>query len=260
MNPTTITDFDQREVTRVCIHAAQLLMQHGTESALVESVSRRLGEAFGADSVEVALMANAITLTTLKHGHCVTTVRRNIDRGINMHMAVGVQRVMLDAEAGRIGLVEVARQLDALRPFHYNRWLVVFMIGLSCAGFARLVHADWIACGITFVASAVAMAVRQLLAQWHFNPIVNFTIGAFVATSISAQGLIYQLGATPKIAMASCVLLFVPGMPLINAVSDMVKGYMNTGIARMGMAVLLCIGTCIGILLAMLAWNVRGWL
>lgn len=260
---TTTKEFDQRAVTHACIHAAQLLMQHGTESALVESVARRLGLALGAAGVEVAVMANAITITTLTSGgECFTLVRRNIDRGINMHTAVEVQRIMLDAEAGKIGMGEVDRRLNAVAasPFHYNRWLVVFMIGLSCAGFARLVHADWIACGITFVASAAAMAMRQVMAHQHFSPVVNFTVSAFVATSIAAQGLIYQLGSTPKIAMASCVLLFVPGMPLINAVSDMVKGYMNTGIARMGLAILLCIGTCIGILLATLLWNVRGWL
>ncbi|AHF89678.1 hypothetical protein OpiT1DRAFT_02028 [Opitutaceae bacterium TAV1] len=261
MTTSPVSEDAQREITRVCVHAAQLLMQHGTESALVESASRRLGLALGVESVEVAVMANAITLTTLCGKRCQTTVRRNIDRGINMHMAVGVQRIMLDAEAGGLDVAEVERRLGALTPFHYNRWLVVVMIGLSCAAFARLAHADWSGCALTFVASAAAMVARQQLAVLHFNPVVNFTVAAFVATSIAAQGLLHDLGTkTPRIAMASSVLLFVPGMPLINAVSDMVKGYMNTGIARLGLAVLLCVGTCIGILLAMMVWGARGWL
>ena len=46
------------------------------------------------------------------------------------------------------------------------------------------------------------------------------------------------VGDTPRIAMASCVLLLVPGYPLINSISDMVKGYINTGLAR-GMYALL---------------------
>ena len=60
--------------------------------------------------------------------------------------------------------------------------------------------------------------------------------------------------------MASCVLLLVPGFPMINSVSDMVKGYINTGLSRGMMAVLLGAATSAGIVLAMTVWNVWGWL
>ncbi|MGL4419015.1 MAG: threonine/serine exporter, partial [Plesiomonas shigelloides] len=33
----------QREVTRLCIQSALMLLQHGAESTLVEQVSERLG-------------------------------------------------------------------------------------------------------------------------------------------------------------------------------------------------------------------------
>ena len=60
--------------------------------------------------------------------------------------------------------------------------------------------------------------------------------------------------------MAASVLMLVPGFPLINAVSDMVKGYMNTGISRWAVATMLSIATCGGILLATSVWNVWNWL
>ncbi len=263
MADSPISAEEQNEITRVCVLAAQILMQHGTESALVETVARRLGLALGADSVEVALMAHAITLTTLCGKRSQTTVRRAIDHGVNMHMSVQVQRVMLDAEAHRCGTAVVAERLEALRPFHYPHALVVVMVGLSCAAFAWLAGASWCACLLTFAASATGMAIRQQLAHWHFSPIINFTLSAFVVTSITAQGLIHNWGIAPadaRLAMASCVLFFVPGVPLINGVSDMVKGYMNTGIARLGVASLLSIGTCIGILFATLVWGAHAWL
>ncbi|GAM76855.1 putative membrane protein [Vibrio ishigakensis] len=36
--------------------------------------------------------------------------------------------------------------------------------------------------------------------------------------------------------MASSVLMLVPGFPLINSVADVLKGYINMGIARFVMA------------------------
>jgi uncharacterized membrane protein YjjP (DUF1212 family) len=264
-NVTWVRD-DQREVTRLCAQAGLMLLQHGAESALVESVARRLGLALGMDAVELVLLANGITITTIRDGCCHTTVRRNLDRGINMHAVTEVQRTMLLAEEKQLDAVGVARRLDEIKPFRYPRWLVSVMVGLSCAAFARLgllargAEADVWTYVLTFAASAVAMQVRQWLASLHFNPLVNFAAAAFVATSIAAQGVIHGWVDSPKVAMSACVLLFVPGFPFINAVSDMVKGYINTGISRGLMAVLLLLACCAGIVLAMTVWNIWTWL
>jgi uncharacterized membrane protein YjjP (DUF1212 family) len=268
--PIPYTEPVQREITRLCIETGLMLLQHGAESALVESVTRRLGLKLGVKSVEVAIMANALTVTTLSENHCITTVRRNEDRGINMHIVTEVQRAMLAVEAGELDSAGFRARIESIKPQRYPRWLVAVMIGLSCACFARLAQMtlpatedrswDWIGCGLTFSAGSVAMLARQWFAARHFNPLVNFFASAFVATSIAGQGVIYKLGTQPKIAMASCVLLLVPGFPMINSVSDMVKGYINTGLSRGMMAVLLGSATSAGIILAMTVWNVWGWL
>jgi len=255
-----LTEAEQRRITVLCVRTAILLMQYSAESVLVESVSRRMGLALGVDQVEVALTANGITITTLSAGHSETTVRRNVDRGINMRTVTEVQRIMLQAEEAALDIDGVEHALDNLSQERYNRWVVAVMIGLSCACFARLAKADLASCGLTFLASFAAMTTRHQLAHLHFNPLVNFAIAAFVATSIAAQGLIHGFVGNPKVAMAASVLLLVPGFPFINAVSDMVKGYMNTGVARAVMAGLLCAASCAGILLAMTIWNAWAWI
>jgi uncharacterized membrane protein YjjP (DUF1212 family) len=249
---------EQREITRLCIETGLLLLQHGAESALVESVTRRLGLALGVERVEVAIMANALTITSLSEDHCITTVRRNEDRGINMHVVTEAQRAVLAVEAGELDLAGFRQRLKSIRPLRYPRWLVALLIGLSCACFARLARADLPGCALTFVASTVAMVVRQWLAARHFNPLVTFFAAAFVATSVAGQGLIYKIGDDPKLAMASCVLLLVPGFPMINSIADMVKGYINTGLARGVMALLLGGATSAGIMLAMTVWHFPG--
>ena len=254
----SLAEPEQREITRLCIETGLLLLQHGAESALVESVTRRLGWALGIERVEVAIMANAITLTSLSGDHCITTVRRNEERGINMHIVTEAQRAVLAVEAGGLDLAGFRQRLESIKPLRYPRWLVALMIGLSCACFARLAGADLPGCALTFVASTLAMLVRQLLAARHFNPLVTFFAAAFAATSVAGQGMIYPIGEFPKLAMASCVLLLVPGFPMINSIADMVKGYINTGLARGMMAVLLGGATSAGIMLAMTVWHFPG--
>src|SRR5699024_5035684 len=103
---------------------------------------------------------------------------------------------------------------------HYNRWLVVVMVGLACAAFSRLSGGDWPSFGITFLAAGAAMFVRQELNRRRLNMFLVIIVTAFVAGVVASLGIRYQLGAQPSIALASAVLLLVPGVPLINAAED----------------------------------------
>lgn len=254
-----MTEDEQREITRVCAETGLLLMQYGAESTLAEMVTKRVGTTYGV-SAEVAITANALTITTLNEGHCLTTVRRILDRGINMSVTTEVQRIMFEAESGKLTVPAFLESLRAIKPFHYPKAALAPAIGASCAGFGYLAHADLPSCGLIFVAATAGMAMRLYLTKHHFRPLVSFFIAAFVVTVIAAAGVRLQIGATPKPAMAAPVLLFVPGFPLINGISDMVKGHINVGLSRMTMAFLLSACTCAGVILGMTVTNVWGWL
>ena len=229
----------QRAITRLCIQCGLFLLQHGAESALVEELSTRLGLALGMDSVESAISSNAIVLTTIKDGECLTSTRKNTDRGINMHVVTEVQHIVIMAEHKLLDYKDVEKRFAQIKPLRYPRWLLVLMVGLSCACFCKLNNGGWDGALVTFCASTIAMYIRQVL-----------------------SGLMLRLPAfasTPTIAMAASVLLLVPGFPLINAVADMFKGHINTGLARWAIASLLTLATCIGVVMAMTMWGLRGW-
>ena len=249
----------QRAVTRACIQVALLLLQHGAESTVVVQMAQRLGVALGVKSVECALTANAIVLTTLSGEHCITTTRKNNDKGINMQMVTDVQRIVIAVEHKLYDLEMVQQKLNRLKPLKYPPMLVVGMIGLSCASFAHLSGGDWVICVITFFASAVGMFVRQVLSKRHYNPRIVFAMTSFVASLISGLSLKYQWGNDPQVALASSVLLLVPGFPLINSLADILKGYINMGIGRWTVATILTFGACLGIVFALSMMNISTW-
>ncbi|WP_428772861.1 threonine/serine exporter family protein [Vibrio sp.] len=250
----------QRAISRLVAKAGQMMLAHGAESTLVGDIMRRIGLASGMSEVEVALSANALTVTTLMNDHCITTTRSCADRGINMRVITQIQRICIMMEKGILDYDLAKKKLDAISPERYNRWLVVWMIGLSCASFSRLAGGDWSVFAMTFIASAVGMVVRQEIGHRHFNPLLNFAMTAFVTTLISAQAVIFAIGNLPTVVMASSVLMLVPGFPLINSVADMLKGHINMGIARFVMASLLTLATCLGIVGAMGVTGVWGWM
>ncbi|MGF1753679.1 threonine/serine exporter family protein [Vibrio makurazakiensis] len=250
----------QRAISRLVAQAGQILLAHGAESTLVGDIMRRIGIASGVDEVEVALSANSLVVTTRIADHCITTTRSCADRGINMRAITQIQRICIMMEKGILDCSLAQRKLNAISPERYNRWLVVVMIGLSCASFSRLAGGDWNVFAMTFIASATGMIVRQEIGHRHFNPLLNFAITAFVTTLVSAQAVMHGIGNQPTIAMASSVLMLVPGFPLINSVADMLKGHINMGIARFTMASLLTLATSLGIVGAMSLTGVWGWI
>ncbi|MGL1959362.1 MAG: threonine/serine exporter family protein [Colwellia sp.] len=255
-----ITENLQREVSRLVIKVGQMLLQHGAESEMVASFCCRFGEALGQDSVEVSLSSSSMVITTLANNFCITTARRCPDRGINMHVVVEIQHLLLSVERGELDIASARKRLDMIQPYRHNRWVVIMVIGLSCASFCRLAGGDWLLFGWTFIASSLGMFVRQEIAHRHFNPLLNFGVTSFVTTLIAAQAEIYQFGNNPTLAMASAVLMLVPGFPLINAVSDMVKGFVNMGIARWMFASMLGFATCLGIIAATTVSGVWVWI
>ncbi|WP_096087703.1 threonine/serine ThrE exporter family protein [Agaribacterium haliotis] len=255
-----IQEEQQREISRLVVKTGQMLLQHGAESSMVNSLSCRLGRAMGLHSVEISLSASSMVVTTLVDGFCVTTARRCPDRGINMHVVSEIQQLVIAAEQQRLSAGQVKQRLESIEPYKHNRWLVIVMIGLSCASFCRLAGGDWLLFAWTFVASAAGMFVRQEIAHRHFNPLLNFGLTAFVTSLIAAQAELFQFGNNPTLAMASSVLMLVPGFPLINAISDMVNGYVNMGIARWIFATLLGLATSIGIITATTFTGVWTWL
>lgn len=157
----------QRAITRLCIQCGLFLLQHGAESALVEELSTRLGLALGMDSVESAISSNAIVLTTIKNGECLTSTRKNVDRGINMHVVTEVQHIVILAEHKLLDYRDVEKRFAQIVPLRYPRWLLVLMVGLSCACFCKLNNGGWDGALVSFCASTVAMYIRRADPSLH---------------------------------------------------------------------------------------------
>ncbi|NJN54817.1 MAG: threonine/serine exporter family protein [Anaerolineae bacterium] len=109
---------------------------------------------------------------------------------------------------------------------------------------------------MTFLAAAIAMVTRQELTRLHFNPILVVVGCAFVAGLIASSATWLHLSQRPQIAMSASVLLLVPGVPLINAAHDLIRGYMSNGVTRGMSGLLISLAIALGLLIAILLTGV----
>ncbi len=254
-----MTREEQKDISRLVSLSGQLLLQHGAESKLVHDLCLRLGSALGLERVELALSASAIVCTTVTPANNVTTTVNCLEKVIDMQMVMRVHSLIVAVERNILNPKHFAKRLVALSTERYNRWLLALMVGLSCACFSHFSGGMLTEFIITFSASFLGVTTRQTLTDYRFNPYLNAGASAFVATLVSSSSYIYHLGEDPSIVMASSVLFLVPGFPMINALSDMLKGFTNIGVARFVDGCLQTFFVCLGIIGAMSLTGAWGW-
>jgi uncharacterized membrane protein YjjP (DUF1212 family) len=249
----------QADIIDLVLWAGQLMMQNGADTQRIEETCHRLGTGLGCDWMDILVSHSAIIATSVSAGDFRTKLRRVPRIGVNMSVVAQVNDLPYRVEHGELDRTSARTELERIARLGnlYNRWLVVFMVGLSCAAFARLFEGDIYAILVTFVASSIAMIIRQELQKLHFNYLLITATTAFVAGFIASMSEIIKIGETPEASLAACVLLLVPGVPLINSVEDLIKGHITTGISRGMMGILISAAIALGLTLAMALTGAR---
>lgn len=248
------------DVVDLSLWAGQMLLQYGAEGAVVEETAQRLGAALGCDWEEVLVSPNALIITTVSHNQFRTRVRRVSSIGVNLSIVAAINQVSRHAEAGRLDRRQVRAELLRISnslPYASSR-LTALLVGISCAAFSRLFGGDWIVFAVTMIAATLAMLLRQALDRRNFNTLLVTIASAFVAGLIASSAALVQLSPHCETAMIAAVLMLVPGVPLINAVEDFIKGYPVLGLVRAATGCLILLGIALGLLLAIWITGLRG--
>lgn len=249
-----LTHTELTDIIDLCLWVGQMLLQHGANSLRVEESVHRLGTGLGCDWLDVVVRTESLTITATSGDEFRTKTRRVVRLGINMGRITALNDLSRRVAEGQFDRFQTRAALEQIdrQPSAYNRWLVVGMVGLACAAFSRLFGGDWPVFGVTFVAAAVAMLVRQELIRQQLNPFLMVTASAFVAGLIASSAAWLHLSQQPQIAMSAAVLLLAPGVPLINAAHDLIRGYMSNGVTRGVTGLLISLAIAVGLLLAIL--------
>lgn len=252
-----------RDVIDLTLWAGQLLLQNGADSSRVETTAHHFGTGLGCDWLDVFVSAHTIIITTISGEEFRTKIRRIVRfGGVDMGTLAAVNQLsrlvssgVVDRHAARRRLEEI----DRMRP-SYPAWLTVLMTGVACAAFSRLFGGDWIVFAVTLAATVTGATVRLALQRGYFNNFLVVVVSAFVATAVAAVGVVADWSPQANIALAACVLFLVPGVPLVNAIEDLISGHTNVGIARGIGGALISLGIAIGIVFTLSLLGVTGGL
>ena len=101
--------------------------------------------------------------------------------------------------------------------------------------------------------------LRQEISKRQFNVMIAVIGAAFVTSFIASINVYYGIGSLPEKALATSVLYLVPGVQLVNAVIDLIEGYVSTAIARGFYAGFLLLCIALGMAISILIFGISNF-
>ena len=216
------------------LEAGRMLLETGATARSVQAIVETVARGLGAESVDVRIDYGSLAVTISIGDSGITRMRKVGPLGVNQQLderlwilAARVGRHELTAEQTRAALEQLARET----PRH-PRWLTAIGVGLACAAFGRLLGVDWSGAGPVFLAAATGQYVRSRLLHAGVNGFLCTALISFLSSMMCGLTASRTGSETLTAAIVASVLLLVPGVPAVNAQTDIMDGNPTLGSAR----------------------------
>jgi uncharacterized membrane protein YjjP (DUF1212 family) len=241
---------DAQSVGSVLLDIGASLMSSGASTHRTRITLERIAKGLGY-GIELLITQRALMLTIIDKDqqYLFSRLKRTSPHGVNFRVVSGISHLSWNVYEESWTVAQISEELQRLKSLpHYPRLVVLGMVGLAGAAFCRIFGGGYIEMAVAFVATVAGLFVRQESIRVKFNPYVCVYFAAFTASLIAGMAEHFQIGADPDKAFATSVLFLVPGVPLINSVTDLMDGNIQNGIVRAVNGLMISFSIAMGLL------------
>ncbi|WP_263080611.1 threonine/serine exporter family protein [Endozoicomonas sp. Mp262] len=251
--PVALPGLRQRKCADLLLDIAVLLMSSGAHTERVNRNLHRITKALGYEQ-EILFSLAGITLTLsdpCDTGAHYTVFRRIKSYGVHLGIVSGVSRMSWKLCLEGMTIAELRTEVERLKSLpHYPKPVIITMIALAGMAFCYLAGGELLAVLLAGVATAAGFLVRSRFLSSGYNLPLSICAASFTSSGISGLGIVFHLGISPEIAVATSVLFLIPGVPMINAVIDLLQGHTVTGQGRAMQVTVMAFAIALGIVLS----------
>jgi uncharacterized membrane protein YjjP (DUF1212 family) len=241
-------------VMEVCLLAGEIMLKYGGETYRVEETMERMALSQKMKKVHSFVTPTGIFLSFTasdKVGERTRVVRID-QRLIDLNKVTLVNDLSRRFVEGKLSLEQAEKELQKIdqKKMNYSIPFQHFAAGLASGSFAILFGGELIDFIPAFMAG-VLVNISLLLLQSSLN--VKFfaeLISAFVGGVASIYFVNFGLGISLDQIIIGSLMPLVPGLPLTNAVRDVMAGDLVAGVGRGAEAVLTALSIATGIAIA----------
>ncbi|WP_242098653.1 threonine/serine exporter family protein [Sphingomonas sp. CROZ-RG-20F-R02-07] len=233
----------QEETAHLAARFGRLLLANGADAsyagasvrALAEGLGHEVSQLYTAEGVLVSAQSGAQAHVRLSHSIAGTRV----DMGRLIALRGLVAPVPSDPARLDPAMDAIENGAEGHSPV-----LIAFGLAVTAGALARLFAGSWSTVLVAGLVGAASAMVRRQLAQRHVGAIPAAFLLACITGLIAVILARFVPGSSSALCLTVAGMLLVPGVPLINGVSELVVGHTGIGLSRVasGTIALLAIG------------------
>ena len=266
-NPSKVAAAELQHKLDLLLRTGSILMESAADTSRIRRTMKRAAAFLSLDEryLHFYINWNVLMVNYSDTEHSFTKFQRCEKHGINLTSIAKISKLTWSAISNDYSLDQYEKALDDIQktPRSFTPWQVAIGGGFACGGFCVQFGCDWPAFFYCSLAAILGFRLRMFLPTRGCNNYVAIGIAAFVATLIawattflsltpSIAGVLpeFMHSSTPWHPLMACALFIVPGVPLINFVSDMLDGYIEVGMVRALNTLLMVLAMAFGIAFA----------
>ena len=261
------------------LRTGQILMESSADTSRVKRNMERTAAYLGLpkENLHMNIDYYMLQVNVSDEYHSFSKMQRCDKHVINMLAIQEVSKLSWRAIQKDYSLDKYEEELEKIAngKHYYKDWIIAIGAGLACGGFCIQFGCDWTAFFYASIAAILGNRLRMFLNHSGSNLYANFAVAAFVSTILAwlssflstptIQAALPEFlrpilfTETPWHPLLACALYIVPGVPLINAVNDLLDNHINTGLVRAMSTLLIVIAMSFGIMLAIKCGSFDGF-
>ena len=258
-----MTNEDYIELSKkvsLILRVGQLLMENAADTnRIVRSMKRTAAYAgiFG-DQLQIHVTYTTLMVSVSVGNYHLTKLQKCYQHNVDMNIISEISKLTWAAIEQDYSLDKFKAELDKMerKKGKYTTFIINLGAALACGGVGKMFGCDFVAALYTALAAFIGFFVRNLCVKIQINPYIAIAISSFVATIIAYFTHFLPFSSTPMYPLLACTIFIVPGIPLINALDDLLDGYITAGMTRAMNTLLMVGGMTFGILFAIKIFSV----
>lgn len=250
MKPTVTKTLE--ELASFLASYASWMIGCGATCIRTERNTQRMSEDLGVD-FDITILPSHIhvSVTNRETSESYVVLRPIVKCGTNFNICSQLSKLSWEVADQAIDFDTAVEHFGRIiKSPPTSKYEVLILTSLANASFCRLFGGDVLAMVIVFASTLIGCLVKQIMLADKYDVRLTFLCCSFFSAVLSAVGLVFDISCCREVALATSVLFLIPGVPYINAVSDMIyKHYLMAFYRFVDAAVLticLSVGLCAG--------------
>jgi len=242
-----ITELDKK--MELLLTAGQILNENGATNDKIIRVLNRIAifMKIPKENISLNITKQIIFLEIFDGEKSVVSFRKCNKMAVDFYLIYSITKISWQILKKSLTLDELKKFFDDMnaKPKIYPHWQIILAVGIACGGFCCLFGGNFTEIICTAFAAMVGKFTQIKLLKHKVNEFLAIDFAAFVATTFAYFSSPDSL--KPTIA---CSLFLIPGVPIINAVINMMNNFFLNAMLDLFRAFLIILSMTSGIILS----------